>query len=411
MFGYVARGAAKSLWKTFRGPLSDAAYATGAYLSSNNMSINSREGNGLRKRKHGFFGGNISGPATKKQMVRRVKQIVRNGRARRVLKKYKARGYGYRKKYKGRRGRKWGGQKNESGEIFTITYKKSKNYRQYKALTMPCTEIATKGISTLYSDIGVGNAGRQLVVLVDTYNKGTDYLAFSSQPQLNYTATVGGAGALLHPYTFDATQTSTNFLQQYVQVKLIVSNAAPSDCVGDFYWVIAKTTETTAFSPVADWASAINTQKGDSGGYQNYTPGTKPTDLKAWNIKYKVVKKSKIALASGAEETITFRFNTNRIVDLSYANTYNTIRGLTMGCFFVGHGQLCDSTNDKTVGNITYSPVKLVALQEVRNCYRQMIQTSRKTIVTTNLSTTQAGFVTDENSGVVDNAFLAANFA
>jgi len=352
----------------------------------------------------------ISGRPSKRRYVARVKQIKRNVAARKIIKKYKYKG---RRKFKGRTGRRWGGQQNESGNSFSITYKKSKNYKTYKAIAMPQKEVSTKPISTLFSDITAGTGGRQLVVLIDSYNKGLDFAAFSNNPNW-YNALVSGGGAtVLHNSSTQATAESSQLLHQFVNVKYILSNAAPSDCVGHIYYIMAKESRPFASTtdPFLDWGNMVASENGDATAYATYTAGTKPTDLKKWNIKWRVIKKIPINLGSGAELTINFRFNTNRVVDLAYANEYQVIRGLTIYTMFIGHGQLTDSTNDKTVGNVTYSPVKLVAIQEVTNSYRQVQQYQRKTFFTNTLSTTLAGFIQDENSGVVDNAFLAANYA
>lgn len=364
-----------------------------------------------QKRKRDYYQGQ---PGAAKKRVRTILKTVRARRAKKIIFKHKRlrqrKSHGrYNRKGKGHR---WGGQKNESGETAMILYKPSKNFGMIRKLGAPFTQISTKPIvNQIVSNTTDGRPNDQLIVVMDSYLKTSDLLAYYTS-YVQYTGNVGGSNLQLRPQV-NALGNGVKYYHKSTNIKFVLSNAAPSDCVGCVYIVMPKSTGVLR-NPKTDWENAVTSERNQDPATANNlqtNPGCKPTDFKQWNMEWKILKKFYISLASGAETTLQFHFGVNRSFDIDYLGLFQQIKGITIQAFFVGKGQLVDSSADISMGTIKYSPIKLVAAQTVKNTGYCYVQYSRRTELINQLNDTWGGFVQDENSGAPDNVLTAANYA
>lgn len=130
---------------------------------------------------------------------------------------------------------------------------------------------------------------------------------------------------------------SQKFFIDGVTAKFKFNNAGNTLCNIEIYDCIAKTTQTTLQDPVTDWTVGLTDQ--DFTVSQSVTtPGAQPTEIKAFNIKWKILQKTRLSLHPGQFHTHTLSLKHNKILDTSYIEDYEQIRGITTQTFFKVQG-------------------------------------------------------------------------
>lgn len=252
-----------------------------------------------------------------------------------------------------------------------ITYKPTKAAKMYKKLTNMSTYDATTSFGYLS-----GEGVQAVNTLTGVCEQGELKLIFQKLTQL-YLQT---AGAQYQSIT-TAGYADMRMMLQKCQHELRIVNQGPTTAEVDVYICMSKNTTASSVDPGVSWSSGLTNEKG-SGSPAQSNPWATPTQVKQFNIDWKVVKKLKLSLESGRELTHTFMFTPNRILDTEYINTYFAIKGITYRYLFVQRGTLGDNS-DATVaaiGGISLTPTKIIG--NIRRVYKASLLSPYATTVT-----------------------------
>ena len=92
-------------------------------------------------------------------------------------------------------------------------------------------------------------------------------------------------------------------------------------------------------------------------------PQSKPFDSSLFKQSWKVLRTTKIHMASGANHRHIFRHKVNGIVPISTSDNYSVdtnMKGYTLSTLVVVSGMPVDSTKGESVGTVTIAPAKLI---------------------------------------------------
>lgn len=108
-----------------------------------------------------------------------------------------------------------------------------------------------------------------------------------------------------------------------------------------FYLLMARNTRFTGNGPSNDWTSGLIADQGSQTTAADSTfINSRPTQSKHFNMNWKVVEMKTFNAGPGAKVLHTTQFSPRSVVDASYFDKYNQVRGLTYCVFAVTHGQL-----------------------------------------------------------------------
>lgn len=277
-----------------------------------------------------------------------------------------------------------------------ISYKATKIAKLTKALSQPGTTyfLSTNG--------ALSGVGRQ---------------------EASVTTQVLGADVInLHKAINDATATTTERLAEKMlwsgsKDDVEFMNCSPTPIELDIYVLIDKTTQIVNTDPKTLWDAGIVAEQnapGDAPTESRVTPWLKPTEHKLFNINY-WTKRYPVHLTPGERCKFTLNFRRNRVLDISYAHQFQTIRGLTHKIMVVQRGSLIDGTNLKTftAGLQSLSETKLVWLWK-NTLYGRLLSTLPKVHkqLGTNIPITAlAQWHIDEDTGEPEDANVTTEFA
>lgn len=253
--------------------------------------------------------------------------------------------------------------------------------------------------------------------------QGSDTIGFpSSSNNINQASTVASsqansAGTLtsLGPV---AGALSNKFLLHSVRAICKIVNQGPANTTIRIYHLVSKVTKVTFASPENDWRDGlINEAK-----YQttNLTttpnlsfPGSKPTTSKLFNINWKIINVKTAQMMPGQEITDIWTMVHNKVVDSQYFEAYAQVRGITQAIMLVYSGALGDTVKALSIGNISLAPCKLISSCE--QIYETKALSPFQTSTYQDPSPYTTGdanvYVVQDESGVVTDAALAANYA
>lgn len=260
--------------------------------------------------------------------------------------------------------------------------------------------------------------GTQAVSLLHTGFKGSENsatLGGDIKALFNFARTVNAAvptslGANL---VKDVSESYKLFLEK-ITVKIELHNMTPNTCHIDIYDVIAKQTYPSriadgdpgtdgdeVFEPISDWAQGLR-QLAMGTVVTAELPstarvGTKPTESKVWNMRWRIVKVSSVTMEPSSSHIHTWFFKPNRLIDTAYFTANNIVKGLTHFTMAVTRGGLVDSDASPTFSGasasqgVGYGPAKVGGISQTRYVSRLIALTpNNRYIADVNLNTTSA---------------------
>lgn len=290
-------------------------------------------------------------------------------------------------------------QVNEADGIkfknYTISYKKT----QIAKLTQKLSQVGTVYDYTS-SGVASGQGNQQAGVVSSTV---------SANIQDLYT-TINGT------IVITPAQESRKMFFGTSMHEMQFNNAGNTTLDFDIYILIDKNTQPLASAPGTVWDNAIAAE-----AFNAVAPGEAKTDLwtfptahKLWNITY-WTKRLKCSLTPGENCRLKFRFNINRLLDTQYIEEFQSIRGITHHVMIVTRGSLGDGTQTLavTAGQQTITPSKLIWV--LKRTWTGSIVTSlprvNRQLANELPSAVAALYQQDEDSGLVENSMLPANYA
>lgn len=274
--------------------------------------------------------------------------------------------------------------------FFTQRWRSKRIPKMYKALGNPCTVdmLEYGGLTHGYGEQGVLLVQRFLST--PHVNVLWDHLVTQ---QVNIMAPSIGGGV---PFYAELNKTplsvgtgnqnrsiSNKFLLEQVSSEIRFMNQAPSTVELEIYYCQSRVTSNAVVGATAAWQRAIDAEAGESlssdvtnNGINQ--PYTRPTSRKLFNISWKVVKKISLTLEAGRELISTYVFKPMAIMDTQYWAQYEQVKGMTHDVFIVQRGVIGDDLNQKTVGQVTTTPTKVIWTQRVKTKISMISDNSRK---------------------------------
>lgn len=254
------------------------------------------------------------------------------------------------------------------------------------------------------------------------------------QQQVTVLSSVLGLNTVISPGNSGTAQINNLFVQLNNEVVLPVGaysrqmllksithefefcNEAPSTCEFQLYFLIDKITSPTNNTPIAVWDSAVGNEQGVAATIPVEAKETlwqQPTTFKQWNINF-WTKSIKCSLTPGERCKFTWTFKPNRVLDTSYFENFQAIRGITHYVMLVQRGVLSDTSNAKTlIGGQTTSDTKMIYLHKrtMRGSILSTLPRINKQLGAPLTTAPTALWNIDEDTGEPENQFVTTEFA
>lgn len=207
-----------------------------------------------------------------------------------------------------------------------------------------------------------------------------------------------------------ATTSDRKLWVDYTSLTYHLTNQSPNLVEMDVYDVLCKTDKCDG--PKVAWAFGLVDAQGSSTGIPDQTyPGSYPSQSAIFRRDWKIVKKTRVQMASGANHRHVFRHNINGVVNLGATEAYATqsnLKGYTTATFFVTRGMPADTQNNFLFGQITLDRTKVICCWDMECQYRVMDSKPRKIQYTNSYpEPTTGGVFAQNNNGVGVNDSLA----
>lgn len=293
----------------------------------------------------------------------------------------------------------------------SLTYKPARGLKTLKSIGSPCkyeaistfSLVGTNGLQCITGDA----TNAELPRIFGKSQLGNIYNAIARSYVVKSTT---GAEYLTQVYNTSSSE-AKKFAVNHGQYRVTLSNQAPSTAKVTIYVLQSKTSSTVAELPHSAWsAGLVATQVGGSTNSPAF-PNSSPTMSKEFNLKWKVLKKQNVDLHAGADHEHVFNFAIKRIIDTTYMNNFEDIRGITHKVMIVARGSVADTANNKTVGTITTSDIKIVGT--IKETYTAQMLTYWPRVVFQNngLAATAANLWEIGEGGAPVDVEAAANYA
>lgn len=261
----------------------------------------------------------------------------------------------------------------------TLKHKGVKLAKALKILmpTVRYRDFFTSNLNTLVSGTGY-ESGVQCAGIIFSTFQGPDISNLVNIGLKNYSATTQQGPQI---GAESNTQQSFKIFLSHVNCISSYTNAG-SDCVIlDIYDCIAKKdfSSGTYYDPLTDWnQGVIDTSLGGttavpssgSGLQAAYNiPFTTPSESKLFNMKWKIVQKTKVELGLGRAHDHVFEYTPNKILDTelfsanssSSTGNFENTKLLTHYQFAVARSVFLDNTSSTTAtGTVSLGPVKVL---------------------------------------------------
>ena len=283
-----------------------------------------------------------------------------------------------------------------------LSYKPGKAMKYLKLLSQPATWESIDQFQAI-SDPTLNNNNKQLITVPTTFFTGTDFTTISAN--LFVTGQTTNAVA---PSTFDQSFKLgiDGFACTFEFVNMVQTQAEI-----DIYEVISKITKPAYVSPATDWQTGMTAQEGPGVYTISSALRSCPTESKAFNMTWKIIKKTTIELAPGELHKHTFVFKPKRQLDTEYYYTYNQIKGITGAIMMVFRGTPVDAVRGLSLGSVQQSPIKISGWYKRTYKTRELALLPRNNVFINNISgAVQANAYTiNEEAGTSTDVIGIAN--
>lgn len=185
-------------------------------------------------------------------------------------------------------------------------------------------------------------------------------------------------------------------------LKTLFTSACNTDFTLEIYDFIANVTSIGYSDPLTTWTAAIAGE--DYNSTNTYTRyDTRPQQYKEFNMQWKCIGKKIVEMGAGRSHEHKVEWSINRMIEMEYAQRYDTIKGITFSQLFIikGNKLMTDDTNVTTnQAKVLYECTKSIV-------GRNIINTPRKVIVYDNMvkSLTNEKMVREFNEDVQTGIF------
>lgn len=201
-----------------------------------------------------------------------------------------------------------------------------------------------------------------------------------------------------------AGQRSMKFLVSSMTYSLMMSNMSLGSCEVEIYDLISKVSTASVLLPNSQWTAGLVDEDVSALSPTINQYGSVPTSSKAFNLTWKIVKRTKVELGPGRSHEHLFTQKPNIIMDSEYLRQFNQIKGITSAMMIVQKGLIGDSVVGTTSGVVTTTETKLDCILTTTTTVRAINSIPRHFISINNLTTGATVVnVVNEGSGGISN--------
>lgn len=231
-------------------------------------------------------------------------------------------------------------------------YKYMSSLTTYKSLDTGAA-VSTVGqqgvqmIGTWYAGrSGVSTPGDSALLLQNQFNDAQNYLTGATTTFHTGNTYISG----------NAQQSYKLYLQNFIH-EITLTNQSQVDSKLTLYYCFSKCSAADSDNPITVWTNGLNAERNLGAANGPNFVGSKPTDTKTWNLRWKLFHKENLIMPAGYTHEHKQKVNFDRLIDMLYADTFNIVRGITICCFAVWSGQPVD---DGTNAKVAFAPIKLI---------------------------------------------------
>lgn len=223
-----------------------------------------------------------------------------------------------------------------------------------------------------------------------------------------------GGGAWIS-YDASATAKHQSVFVKHCQMKWTFTNQAPISTDVEL-WIVQRKTSVKTYQvdgPLLDWQVGLDEEQADGGKLLIDNWEGKPTNVKRFNMNWRVVKCVKMRLEPGQEAKHVHEFGVNRLIDLGHANQYlGGISGIHHESFLIARGAIGDNLNNFNTESITSSRPKIVGVQKLKYTAYAVQNYPKITYQSSNLANNlDSVYHIADAAGTVVNTEIPSNYA
>jgi len=264
-----------------------------------------------------------------------------------------------------------------------LAYKMQKINKLWHKISEPTTitvNVSGDGESSLNNQVAVGVG---TMVYGGPSSSGT-----SNGIQLNikelYNQCMLNTGATAND-TINSFNTIKKLLIDHIWCESLLTSSCSDLMFIDIYDCVSKITQPSLEAPALTWANAIASETANTSGFAVGNYNQNPTQFKKFNIKWKVIKKTRVELGEGRTHKHVFQFKPNRFIDTAYGEEFQQIRGITVSQLLVIRGG--QAVRDVGSGAVGIGSVRLMYEATAKYTVRPTLYTPKKTLFFNNLPT------------------------
>lgn len=261
---------------------------------------------------------------------------------------------------------------------------------------------------TINSGVYLGFGGKQAV------NTGTVNFLYATAPNafsvnlkgicnvalqyLNTTGTyVGNPAVQVNQQSMKFILDSNNTISEF-------TNQSLGSCELEIYDLVSRVSTATFIDPAVIWQQGLVNEDVSVAAPVQTTIFNTPTSSKAFNLTWKICKRTKIELGPGRSHEHVWNFKPNVLIDTEHFNIFNQVKGLTTAQMIVQRGLLGDAVSGFATGAVTTTESKLDFVVRNKTTIRPMSVFPRHYFQVNNLSSVLANLnIVQEGSGAIVN--------
>jgi hypothetical protein len=215
---------------------------------------------------------------------------------------------------------------------------------------------------------------------------------------LNTTGTYVGNPAI------QANQQSMKFILDSNNTISEFTNQSLGSCELEIYDLVSRVSTAVYIDPTVIWQQGLVNEDVSIISPIQTTIFNTPTSSKAFNLTWKIVKRTKIELGPGRSHEHVWNFKPNVLIDSEHFNIFNQVKGLTTAQMIVQRGLLGDTVVGYMTGAVTTTESKLDFVVRNKTIIRPMQVFPRHYYQVNNLSAGLGNLnIVQEGSGLVVN--------
>lgn len=206
---------------------------------------------------------------------------------------------------------------------------------------------------------------------------------------------VGSPGLQVNQQSMKFILDSNNTISEF-------TNQSLGSCEIEIYDLVSRVSTAVYIDPATIWQQGLTNEDVSVVTPTATTIFNTPTSSKAFNLTWKICKRTKVELGPGRSHEHVWNFKPNVLIDTEHFNIFNQVKGLTTAQMIVQRGLLGDTAVGFTSGAVTTSESKIDFVVRNKTIIRPLSVFPRHYVQFNNLSAALGVLnIVQEGSGLV----------